>query len=179
MKMETNRLFLAFGVGLLMIGCSSSSSNDGSANGNTVTDVPSGCAAICAQDESCGLQPDASSCESQCASAALLRPEYSVAFMQALTSCYTGSDCSNVATSYKNCLAKAALDTPSDGADKAFCSSLVTAAAACSVTEVESDCEQTTNIFSDAALQNAQACFSGACSKVPSCVEAALPGYSL
>jgi hypothetical protein len=96
-------------------------------------------------------------------------------------SCYDAADCASKlkGSATNDCLKEGLASIAPSDADKSLCAALKSGATQCGASFDEGDCLDLTKAFGDAALSDAQACATKACSAIPKCVEAALPGYKL
>jgi hypothetical protein len=163
--------------------CSSGNGTGSGAAANTNTvDVATMCRSFCNDNHTCDETIDQQTCQDNCTnSLAVQWDKMRSDFVNGWQSCYQATDCAakldGSATS--DCINQELASIAPSGTDTAFCSALKSSATTCGESFSDGDCLNLTKEFGDAALKDAQSCTSKACSAIPSCVEAALPGYKL
>ncbi len=145
-------------------------------------DVASMCQAFCNDNHACDQTIDVQTCQDSCTNGLAvqwgkMRPD----FVTSWQSCYHATDCAAKlkGSATNDCIEQELASIAPSSADTSFCSAVKSNATTCGASFSEGDCLNLTKEFDDAALEEAQRCTSKACSAIPGCVEAALPGYKL
>ncbi|HEY8077987.1 MAG TPA: hypothetical protein VIF62_27865 [Labilithrix sp.] len=185
--MKTAMVVVSAAFALAAFGCSSgtNSKEDPNSVGSSQTcnpDVAAMCEAFCNDNHACDKSIDVQTCQDSCTNGLAVQwGKLRCDLVTNLQSCYDATDCASKldGSGQKDCLTQELASIAPSDADSTFCASLKDAATQCGQKFSEGDCMNLTKAFGDAALSDAQACTSKACSAIPSCVEAALPGYKL
>jgi hypothetical protein len=141
------------------------------------TSISSYCFAVCGKSTDCDSSVDIGTCANKCENDnAAAGPKLRGDYLSRLESCVKGKDCATVLarTAQSTCADEVVASLSPSSVGTAFCDAYASAATKCGGNLDKATCLDAAKSYNDAALNEAKACTSRACSDIDSCVQAAL-----
>ena len=151
--------------------------DDTSATVPAVTDAASFCGAMCNRVQSCDKSLDTQTCENECTNGnAAVFPRLRSDVVSLIVACFDGKDCKTVLGGefVGACTADAIATVAPSAAASSFCDALASAKKTCSgaTAKTKADCLNTSKLYGDDAIAQAQNCVKRGCSEIDTCVSA-------
>lgn len=148
-----------------------------SATSPATADAASFCAAMCSRVQACDKTLDTQTCENTCTNGnAAVFPRLRSDVVELIVQCFDSKDCKTVLGGgfVGACTADAVATVAPSAAAAAFCDALANAKKSCSGTssQTKADCLNTTKLYGDPAIAQAQNCVKRGCSEIDTCVSA-------
>jgi hypothetical protein len=142
-----------------------------------VTDAASFCGAMCNRVQSCDKSLDTQTCQNECTNGnAAVFPRLRSDVVSLIVECFDGKDCKTVLGGefVGACTADAIATVAPSAAASSFCDALAGAKKTCSgaTSKTKADCLNTSKLYGDAAIAQAQNCVKRGCSEIDTCVSA-------
>ncbi len=181
MNVPRARLVGFFVIAGIVVGCSASTTTLGGGAGSGGASVADFCASYCKKLNTCDTTRDAQTCTNSCGNKyAATLPKIRGDVVGLMETCFQNKDCMSVlkGNSISNCASEASASIAPSDAATGFCNAFVAAESKCGRTKDKAKCLNEAKLYTDATINEANACTAKACTEIEPCTTATFGGVT-